>query len=146
MAKTSKMGFEGRLLYGLAGSTAATLLENTRDITLAFVPEKGETTVRGDGTGPVVNASRVVAISQTLTFNMTNKSDDASLAAMLAQMALGEPIALHGEDHSSGKGPDFDYTIETSVGQPYKGEQTIDFTCEPTDEAGRTPVLANLWV
>jgi len=145
MAKETKMGFEGVLNYGAAGSTASTPLTNCRDVTYTFTPEKGDTSVRGDGTGPIVNSSRVVAIAHSLTFNMVNKSDDSSLAALLVAAAAGTPVALRGEDYSGGKGPDFDYTLEVSNGQPYKGEQTFDFTAEPTDESGRDPALANLW-
>lgn len=146
MAKETKMGFEGILYYGVAGSTASTQITNCRDVTLSYTPEKGDTTVRGDGSGPVVNSSRVVAIGHTLSFNMVNKSDDSTLAALLAAAAAGTPVALRGKDYSSGKGPDFDYTLEVSNGQPFKGEQTFDFTAEPTDESGRDPELANLWV
>jgi len=146
MSKETKMGFEGLLYYGVAGSTAATQITNARDITLSFTPEKGDTTVRGDGSSPVVNSGRVVAIDHTLSFQMVNKSDDATLTALLTAAAAGTPVALRGKDYSAGKGPDFDYILEVSKGQPYKGEQTIDFTCTPTDEEGRDPVLANLYV
>ncbi len=146
MAKETKMGFEGVLYHGTAGSTASTQITNARDITIADSPEYGDTSVRGDGTGPGVNSQRVVAISHTLEFNMVNKSDDTALTALRTAAAAGTPIALRGKDYSSGKGPDFDYVLEVSNGQPYKGEQTFDFTCTPTDEEGRDPVVANLYV
>lgn len=146
MSKETKMGFEGLLYYGAAGSTAATQITNARDITIGHGLEKGDTTVRGNGSGPVVNSSRVVAIDHSLSFQMVNKSDDATLTALLTAAAAGEPVALRGKDHSAGKGPDFDYILEVSKGQPFKGEQTVDFTCTPTDEAGRDPELANLYV
>jgi hypothetical protein len=145
MSKETKMGFEGLLYYGVAGSTGATQITNARDITIAYTPEKGDTTVRGDGSGPVVNSSRVVAIAHTLSFQMVNKSDDTTLTALLTAAAAGTPVALRGKDYTAGKGPDMDYTLEVSKGQPYKGEQTIDFTCEPTDESGRDPALALLY-
>lgn len=145
-AKVTKMGFEGKLYYGVASTTAATLIENCRDIVIGYTPEKGDTSKRGDGAGPIVDSSRVVSISHNVTFNMINRSDDTVLAALLAAAAAGSPVALRGKDHTAGKGPDFDYTLAVSNGQPYKGEQTFDFTAEPTDEAGRVPVLANLWV
>ena len=146
MPKKTKMGFEGLLYYGAAGSTASTLITNARDINISDTPEKGETSVRGDGTGPILNSSRVVAITHNLTFTMVNKSDDTTLAALLTAGAGGTPVALRGKDYDANKGPDFDYTLEVGKGQPYKGEQTIDFTCEPTDEADRSPILANLYV
>lgn len=145
MSKETKMGYEGVLKYGVAGSSGATPITNCRDVAYTFVPEKGDTSVRGDGSGPIVPSSRVVAIAHKLTFNMVNKSDDATLTAILTAAVAGTPVALRGVDFDGGKGPDFDYTIEVNAGQPFKGEQTFDFTCEPTDESGRDPVLAQLW-
>lgn len=146
MAKETKMGFEGLLYHGTAGSSAGTVITNCRDVTIGYTAEKGDTSVRGDGSGPIVNSSRVVAIDHTLNFNMVNKSDDTDLDALLTAFAAGTPIAIKGKAFSGDKGPDFDYILEVSNGQPYKGEQTFDFVCTPTDESGRDPVLANLWV
>lgn len=144
-AKNTKMGFEGLLYYGVAGSTAATQITNARDITIGYTLEKGDTTVRGDGSGPVVNGARVTAIDHTLSFQCVNKADDTTLTALLTAAAAGTPVALRGIDYTAGKGPDMDYILEVSKGQPYKGEQTIDFTCTPTDEATRVPALARLY-
>jgi hypothetical protein len=144
--KNTKMGFEGELYYGVAGQTAATKITNCRDVTIGIDPEKGDTTTRGDGSGPVVNSSRVVALSASLEWTMVNKADDTTLAALLAAAASGTPVALRGKDYAAGKGPDMDYTLAVQNGQPYKGEQTYQFTAEPTDEAGRTPTIASLYV
>jgi hypothetical protein len=145
MAKETKMAFEGRLLYGAAGSTASTLLENVRDVTVSWTKTTGDTTPRGDGTGPPVGSARVTRIDITIEFNMLNKSDDASLTAMLTAMAAGTPVALRGEAYTSGNGPDFDFILDVKNGQPRNGEQTYDFSAEATDESGRVPVLANLY-
>ena len=145
MTKETKMGFEGVLMHGTAGSPADTKITNCRDVTISFSPEKGDTSVRGTGAGPGVNSSRIVAISHTLSFQMLNKSDDSSLDDLLTAAAAGTPIALLANDYDGGSGPDFDYTLEVSNGQPYKGEQTFDFTAEPTDEAGRDPAVASNW-
>ena len=145
MTKETKMGFEGVLMHGAAGGTPSTVIENCRDVTVSYSPEKGDTSVRGDGSGPGVNSSRIVAISHTLSFQMLNKENDASLTSLLTHAAAGTPIALYAKDRSDGSGPDFDYTLEVSNGQPYKGEQTFDFTAEPTDEAGRDPAVGSNW-
>lgn len=144
--KNTKMAFEGQLYYGVAGATAATLITNCRDVTIGIDPERGDTTVRGDGTSPAVNSSRVVALSASLEWTMLNKADDTTLAALLAAAAAGTPVALRGKDYAAGKGPDMDYTLAVQNGQPHKGEQTYQFTAEPTDEAGRTPAVASLYV
>ena len=146
MVKETKMSFEGLLYYGTAGTTASSELLNVRDVTINTTPQKGDTTVKGDGTAPPVSSSRVVQIDHTLEFTMLNKSDDTFRAAMLVKAAAGEPVALRGKDHTAGKGPDFDYTLDVTNGRPWGGEQTYQFSCEPTDEAGRDPILANLYV
>lgn len=145
MAKETKMGFEGKLYYGAAGATAATLIERVRDVTIGLTPTKANTEARGDGSGPVVESQRVVSIAASIQFTMVHNTADTALSALLAAAAAGTPIALRGKDHVAGKGPDFDYILEVSNGQPVKGEQTYEFTASPTDEAGREPVLANLY-
>jgi len=146
MSKETKMGFEGVLWYGAAGSTATTTqLVNARDITFPRMSEKGDTTVRGDGSGPVVNSSRVTAIDFSITFLMLIKSDDTALEALRVAEAAGTPVALRGLDFAAGKGPNMDFILEASQGMPYKGEATIEFTATPTDESGRDPAVALLY-
>lgn len=145
-AKNTKMAFEGVLYRGTAGTTAATQITNHRDCTIDNTLTKADTTVSGTGAGPSMESSRVTSIAHQLTFTLLNKIDDASLTALRTVAAAGTPIALRGKDYSSGKGPDFDYTVEESHGRPFKGEQTFQFTCTPTDEADRDPVIANLYV
>jgi hypothetical protein len=68
------------------------------------------------------------------------------LEALRVAAAAGTPVALRGLDYTAGKGPDFDYNLEVSNGQPVNGEQTLQFTAEPTEEGGRIPIRANLYV
>ena len=146
MAKNTKMAFEGELYYGTAGSTAAILLTNMRDVTIGLDAQRGDTTSRGSGAGPPVGSSRVTRLNQTLEFTMLLKADDTSLEALRVAAAAGTPVALRGLDYAAGKGPDFDYNMAVSNGQPVDGEQTLQFTCEPTEEGGRIPVAANIYV
>jgi hypothetical protein len=134
-----KMGFEGKLYYGVAGSTASTELTNSRDITISTDPERGETTIRGAGTSPPLKTERVTAIALSIDFAMLNDPTDSSLTALRTAAAAGSPVALRGKDYSSGKGLDGDFTLSEKLGKPYKGEQTFDFTATPTNESGREP-------
>lgn len=128
------MGFEGELFYGVAGSTAATRISNSRDITVDFTTEKGDTTVRGDGTAPPINTSRVTARGMTITFQMLVKSDDTTFAALMTAAAAGTPVAIRSKAYSTGLGYDGDMVLDWNHGKPLRGEQTIDFTGTPNDD------------
>lgn len=134
-----KMGFEGLLYYGTAGTTAATLLENCKDITVTREVEKGNTTVRGDGTVAPIETEHVTVRKIQIEFVMLNDSTDTALAALRTASANATAVALRGKDHSSGKGPDGDFTLSESQPWPLNGEQVITFTATPTRGSGRTP-------
>jgi hypothetical protein len=146
MAKETKMAFEGKLYYGVAGSTGATEITNCRDVTISWTTQTGDTTVRGDGAGPPVGSARVTRIDVEIQWTMLNKSDDVTLAALLTATAAGSPVAIRGKDYSSGKGPDYDVILSVQNGQPVNGEQTYQFTATPTEESGRAPTRVNAWV
>jgi len=133
------MGFEGLLYYGTAGSTAATLLENTRDITITYDVERGDTTVRGDSSAAPVKTADVTARMANIEFAMINDITDVSFAALKTAAAAGTGVALRGKDYASGKGPDADYTLSMSQPLPLQGEQVVTFTAEPSRSYGRAP-------
>lgn len=137
---STKMGFEGEIYYGAAGSTAASKLTNSRDITYNVDPEKGETTVRGAGSTPPINTERVTALGVSIEWQMLNKTTDSDLAALVTAAVAGTPVAIRTKSHSTGKGFDGDVNLTVRRGKPYKGEQTLDFTATPNDEQ-RTPQL-----
>lgn len=136
-----KMGFEGQLLYGAAGATATNVLTNSRDITITYSAEEGDTTVRGDSTGPPINTASVTALVCEIEFGMLNDITDTQLAALRAAQANGTPVALRGRDYAAGKGPDGDFILlQGDNPQPLKGEQTIAFRAKPNKDV-RTPQL-----
>lgn len=134
------MGFEGVILYGAAGSTAATAITNSRDINYNFDTEKGDTTVRGAGTSPPKKTSRVTALNVTIEWTMLNKSDDATLESLRVAAYAGTPVAIRTKDYSSGKGFDGDCILDVQHGKPIAGEQTVQFTATPNDDS-RDPSL-----
>jgi len=137
----TKMGFEGLLYYGAAGSTAATQITNATDVSVSLDAEKASTSVRGAGSSVPINTEQVVAISFQAEWTMLDKSDDTTLEALKVAAAAGAGVALRMKDYSAGKGYDGDVTLSMKHGKPLKGEQTIVFTATPTDEGGRAPQL-----
>lgn len=135
-----KVGFEGEIYYGVAGSTAATKITNSRDITETTDKEEGETTVRGSGSSPPIKTARVTGLTYTLDFQMIEKTDDTTLTALRAAASTGAPVAIRTRSHSSGLGYDGDVILNCKRGIPLKGEQTYDFSCTPNDDL-RTPQL-----
>lgn len=127
------------MYYGTAGSTAATLLENTRDITITYDVERGDTTVRGDSSAAPVKTADVTARMANIEFAMINDITDVSFAALKTAAAAGTGVALRGKDYASGKGPDADYTLSMSQPLPLQGEQVVTFTAEPSRSYGRAP-------
>jgi len=134
------MGYEGWIYYGTAGSTAATLITNSRDIQENFEIEEGDTTMRGAGTSPPINTSRVTARGYSIEWTMTMKSDDTTLTALKAAAIAGTPVAIHTVAYSGSIGYDGDVILSFTHGKPLKGEQTLVFTAKPNDDL-RDPQL-----
>lgn len=136
-----KMGFEGLLYYGVAGSTASTLIENCKDISISRDVERGDTTVRGDSSVAPIKTEHVTQRMLQIEFTMLNDSTDATLEALRVAVAMGAAVALRGKDYASGKGPDADFTLSQSDPWLLNGEQAITFTATPTRGSGRTPQI-----
>ena len=134
-----KMGFEGQLYRGTAGSTATTLLENVKDITINLEVERGDSTVRGDSSAPPIKTEEVTQRMAGVEFAMIHDITDTNLTALMTAMNTGDGVALRGKDYSSGKGPDADFTLSVSHSQPLNGEQLITFTATPSRAYGRAP-------
>ena len=128
-----KMGFEGLVYYGVAGSTASTLITNRVDVTLDVDPQMGDTTVAGSGSAVPIESERPATIKFSSTLTMKNSGSDAILAALRAAAAAGTPVAYRMVDYSGGKGFDGDVNVKMSSGRPLKGEQTFDFTFTPNN-------------
>lgn len=143
-ANEQKMGFEGLTLYGVAGATATNVVPETRDCTITYATDKGNTTVKNaPGGTPVIpiETERVTVRKWQYDFNILNVPGNAIVAALLAASFAGTPIALRLKDFVAGKGYDGDVILEHKHGKPLRGEQTLDFTCKPTRSAGRDPQL-----
>lgn len=138
-----KMGFEGPIYYGVAGAQASSAIENSRDITYSLDTETGSTKVRGDGSSPPINTERVTGRVVSIDFQTIYKSDDSVVEAMLVASFAGTPVALRTKSYSSGKGYDGDVILKHKWNEPISGEQTIDWTATPNDDAR---AIAGLYV
>lgn len=136
-----KMGYEGLLYYGAAGSTAATQVTNSRDIEYAITPTTAPTTIRGSGSSPPIETGRTVSRNVTLTWTMVNKSDDSTLTALRAAANSGDPVALRYIPHTGSTGLDADCVISCTNGAPLGGEQTFDFSLVALNDDNRAPLL-----
>lgn len=135
-----RMGYEGVLYIGTAGSQAATQLTCATDIDYTTDLEMGETTCRGDGSSVPIKSEKPSCISAEITFKMLNTVGVAALATLLAAARTPSAIAVYYKDSATGKGYDGDMNIKVKLNTPLKGEQTYEFTCTVNDEL-RTPSL-----
>lgn len=140
MAGTYRVGYEGVVLYGVAGSTAATSITESRDWSYNITTERGSTKTRGDGSVPPIETSRVTGRVASVTFQMLRKAADSTLASLMTAAAAGTPVALRTKDNTSGTGFDGDVVLEVNQGTPLNGEQTLEFTCYPNRDL-REPLL-----
>lgn len=138
------MGFTGKILWGTAGTTAATEITNSRDITYNLETEDGDTTTRGAGTAPPIGTAKPTRRNVTITWTMLNKTTDTSLTALRTAAAAATPVAIRTLDRPSadgGKGFDGDCYLKVNHGKPLGDVQTFEFTATPTDDEGRAPQL-----
>lgn len=128
-----RLGFEGLLYYGVAGSEATSEIPGTRDISESFPKEMADTSKRPVGGGLVRNSEATAAVGYECTFQTLNDTGNATIAALKAAAIAGTPVAFRSKQYSTGTGFDGDVNVQMERGVPYKGEQTLDFTVTPYD-------------
>ena len=102
----NKVGYQGLIYYGTAGTTASTLLTNVEDLNYDTEQERVETTTRGDSTAIPKKVEDVVALGCTITWSMFNKTTDNELIALIAAARTGTAVALRTKSWASGLGFD----------------------------------------
>jgi hypothetical protein len=133
MAK--RMGFEGKLYWGTAGSTAATELKIARDVSYKLETTEVDVSDRNS----IVDLSAAAGVKFSMDFEVNNQSTDAFVAAARVACAAGTAVAFRTRDSASGWGVDADFLISLDESQPLRDAQRIKVTCSPTDANGRTP-------
>lgn len=140
---TKRVGWEGVLYIGTAGSQAATQVTKAKDVNYEVGTEYGDTTVRGSGSAIPIADARPTKLSPKVTWTMQFDNSDTALATILAAATntTPTPIAVYAKSYSSGKGFDGDCYVSVKLGLPINGETTYEFEATPTTDGGRDPSL-----
>jgi len=133
-----KMGYEGLLYYGTAGSQANTLCLSRVDATVERTVETGSTTSAGSGTYVPINTGEPTAVTERITFNVRVDEDDAVTAFLSNNIrAAFRFIAASGAWTF-----DRDCVYSISKGHPLAGEATWDITVEQISAKDRAVTSA----
>lgn len=132
MAK--RMGFEGKLYWGTAGSTAATELTIVRDVNYKYESSFVDVSDRAS----IIGDNDVGQVGFTLEFEVNNDNSNAFIAALRAAVIAGTAIAFKTEDMTSGYGCDGDFVFGEDEDQPLTDAQRIKVSARPTQKSGRT--------
>jgi len=132
-----KIGLEGKLYRGTAGSTAGTEITNAKDVALKLNMSEADHARRGDAGW---DSTSVATIGAELTFGMVYDSADASFVALKNAALNRTPLAFANLDGTGGKGMDADFVI-TGFGrdEPLKAGMTVPVTCKNNNDI-RVPV------
>lgn len=103
-----KFGFEAKMYYGTAGSSAASELSIVRDVTLNVESTEAETTTRGTGGFKTYAAGLKDA---TVEFNMKWDPSNAGFEAIRDAYVGRTAVALKILDGAAGEGLDADFVI-----------------------------------
>jgi hypothetical protein len=133
MAK--RMGFEGKLYWGAAGSTASTELKIARDVSYAFANVEAYISDRNTK----IDLYDVAGVGFSLEFEVNNQDTDSFITALRAAVIAGTAIAFRTRDKTSGWGCDGDFIVSDDEGQPLRDAQRLRISAKPTDKNGRVP-------
>jgi hypothetical protein len=125
-----RIGFEGKLYWGAAGSTANTELTIARDVSYKFDPTKGDVSDRAS----IIDYDRVCGVKFSLDFEVNNDDSNAFVAAARAAAAAGTTIAFRTRDKAAGWGCDGDFTISLDESQPLRDRQAIKVSVTPNND------------
>lgn len=125
-----RIGFEGKLYYGTAGSTASTELTIARDVSYKYEPTYADVSDRNS----IIEYERPAMVKFTLEFEVNNEASNAFISTVRAAAAAGTAIAFRTRDYSSGYGCDGDFTVSLDESQPLKDAQRLSITASPTND------------
>lgn len=131
-----KLGLDAVLYRGEAGSTAATAVENVKDVTLNL--ESGEADVTTRKTNGW-RASVATLKEASLEFGILYDTEDEDFQAFHEAYFNNTPIALFVSD-GDGNGLDADFSITNfSMEQPLEEAISVTITAKPTAST-RAPI------
>lgn len=131
---TIRMGLEGKLYHGTAGTTAATELTITRDVTLVFDLTLADVSTRAS----IIDQFMAAGVGFTLDFEVINDDANSFVDTIRGHAAAGTAIALKAIEATSGWGFDGDFVIQKlDESQALRDRQAVKITARPTPSAGR---------
>lgn len=133
MAK--RMGFEGLLYWGAAGSTASTELTIARDVSYKWESAEADVSDRSS----IIDLSDVAGVKFSLEFEILNNDSNSFVSSMRTAVVAGTAIAFRTRDKASGYGVDGDFILSVDESQPLRDAQRIKITAMPTDKNSRLP-------
>jgi hypothetical protein len=124
-----KLGMDAKLYYGTAGTTAASIINNVKDVTLNLSTQETDVTTRGNG-GWV--ATQATLKEGSLDFSMIWDTDDAAFTAIQTAFFANNSIAFLVLDEESGQGLDADFSITNFTrNEALTDAITVDVTAKP---------------
>jgi len=125
-----KLGLDAKLYYGTAGSTADTLINNVKDVTLSLTKGEADVTTRGaDGWRLNVGTLK----EGTVDFSMVWDTDDAAFNAIKDAYFDDTAIALLVLDAVGGSGLDADFSVVNFTrNEGLEDALTVDVSVKPT--------------
>lgn len=135
-----KIGFEGKLYHGTAGTTAATEATNVKDLTLDLSASEIDASTRGNGGYKgYLRGLKDVGISGKSNWNST----DTFLTALRTSFINGTAVAIKALDSASGSGPDGDFICtKFPRSENLDGVMEIDWSVKPYAAAARAVTWA----
>ena len=134
-----KLGLDCKLYRGTAGTSAATLMKNVKDVTVSLESGEADITTRAANGWRV---SKATLKEGSLEFVMNYDTEDADMLAIQQAYFNNTAIALFASD-GDGSGLDADFSITSfSIEQPLEEAMTVSVTAKPTNiggTAGRAP-------
>lgn len=134
-----RAGWERMLYVGTAGSTAAVLVEDAKDVNLDPGSETHDTTVRGDGTSVPKQTGNIHVLTRAVSFGFLYNDGVSPLDVILAAARAGTALAIKIVEYNGGDTEfDGDCFLSISSPGPIADGQNVEVTCTPTRSAGRT--------
>ena len=125
-----RLGLDAKLYYGVAGSTASTVIDNVKDLTLGLTTDEADVTTRG-ASGWKLTVSTLK--SGDVGFSMVWDTDDAAFNAIKDAFFDNTAIAMLVLDGTSGSGLDADFSVTSFTRNENLAEAlTVDISVKPT--------------
>jgi len=127
-----RLGLDCKLYWGTAGSTAANLVDNVRNVTLNLEKAEADVTTRGaNGWRQMVSTLKEGSVEFEMVWDPANAAFNAIKAAWFNNTAVA--LAVLDDVAGAGQGLDADFTISNfSRNEQLEEAVTVTVTAKPT--------------